>query len=73
MDLINSQIILIKKIKSFLKKSEVKKIPVFKLGRFYFAPFGNSKGFAKIISEQNKLKGIILNLEILLKDIYRIL
>ena len=73
MDIISSQIILIKKIKSFLKKSEVKKIPVFKLGRFYFAPFSKSQGFAKIISEQNKLKGLVLNLEIFLKDIYRIL
>ena len=69
MDLNSSQTILIEKVKSFLKKSELQKLPVFKLGRFYFAPFGNSKGFAKIISEQNKLKGIILNLEILLKDI----
>ena len=73
MDLISSQIILIEKIKSFLKKSAVQKIPVFKLGRFYFAPFSKSQGFAKIISEQNKLKGLVLSLEILLKDIYRIL
>ncbi len=73
MDLIRSQIILIQKVKSFIKKSEAQKLSVFKLGRYYFAPFGKSKGFAKIISEQNKLKGIILNLEILLKDIYRIL
>ena len=73
MDLISSQIILIKKIKNFLEKSEEQKIPVFKLEDFIFAPFSKSQGFAKIISEQNKLKGLLLNLEILLKDIYRIL
>ena len=73
MDLINSQLILIEKIKSLIKKSKAKGLPIFKIGTFYFAPFGDSKGYAKLIFEQNKLKGLILTLEIFLKDIYKIL
>ncbi len=73
MDLINSQLILIDKIKNLIKKSKNKGLPVFKIATFYFAPYGNSKGYAKIIFEQNKLKGLILSLEIFLKDLYKIL
>ena len=69
MDLINSQLILIDKIKNLIKKSKNKGLPVFKIATFYFAPYGNSKGYAKIIFEQNKLKGLILTLEIFLKDL----
>ena len=54
MDLINSQLILIDKIKNLIKKSKNKGLPVFKIATFYFAPYGNSKGYAKIIFEQNK-------------------
>ncbi|MAJ45469.1 MAG: hypothetical protein CMF96_12110 [Candidatus Marinimicrobia bacterium] len=72
MDLHNSQLVLINNIKNFIKKSEDKGIPTYGSGTFYFAPFGDSRGFGKIISNQNILKGLIINLKIFFKDIYKI-
>ncbi len=73
MNLHNSQLVLINNIKNFIKKSKKKGIPTYRTGAFYFAPFGDSRGFGKIIFTQNKLKGILVNFKIFLKDIYKII
>ena len=55
MSLKNSQLFLVNQIKSLIKNSKAKGLPIFRLGTFYFAPFGESLGYAKIIYKQNKL------------------
>ena len=72
MNLKNSQLFLVNQVKSFIKNSKAKGLPIFKLGTFYFAPFGESLGYAKVIYKQNKLRGILLNILIFLKSIYKI-
>ncbi len=72
MSLKNSQLFLVNQIKSLIKNSKAKGLPIFRLGTFYFAPFGESLGYAKIIYKQNKLRGIFLNILIFLKSIYKI-
>ena len=71
MNISRSQEKILIKIKNFLEKNTKEKNNVFRLSKFYLCPFDDSYGYFNLIFMTNKLKGSIIFIKTIIKEIYK--